>query len=231
MARSELRFGIAAVAGYRAATWKLWSGGPEDLPELYLACRPLGGHLKTSLHASGNWHTAYSKATFDAKVRGVASAGTDRFIQRWPRPAPIAPGVVLAVRIVTPSSAVTSRMTAADADVLWLPNAPDGQATEISVILVGAATRVTGWPGMRSMGTSLVGSVQLGGGNTAWVVHRVTDLPKKLSLPEGRFRFYKGRGPADLQGANLRAFVFGNEPDGSRVIYDLVADASRRTTS
>jgi hypothetical protein len=231
MAGSELRFGIATVAGYRAATWKLWTDGPEDRPELYLACRPLGGHLKTSLHASGQWHTAYSKETFDAKVKGVASPGTDRFIQRWPRPGPLAPGVVLAFRIVTPSSAVTSRMTAEDTDVLWQPNAPEGQAREIDVILVAASTSVTGWPGKRSMGTSLVGSLQLARGDTAWVVHRVTDLPKSPSLPDGRFRFYRGRGPVDLAGANLRALAFGNEPDGSRVIYDFAVDASQRTTS
>jgi hypothetical protein len=151
MARNELRFGIATVAGYRAATWKLWTDGPEDRPELYLACRALGGHLKTSLHASGQWHTAYSKQTFEAKVKEAASPGTDRFIQRWSRPTPLAPGVVLAFRIVTPSSAVTSPMSPADTDVLWLPNAVEGQATEISVVLVAAATTLPDWPGRRSM--------------------------------------------------------------------------------
>ncbi len=230
MAREELRFGIATVAGYRAATWKLWTDGPEDTPELYLACRALGGHLKTSLHASGHWHTAYSKETFAADVKEVASPGTDRFLERWPRPSPLAPGMVLAFRIVTPSSAVTSPMSFVDADVLWFANPPEGKATEISIILVAASTTVTGWPGRRSWGTSLVGSLQLGGAETAWVVYRVIDLPKSPALPEGSFRFYKGRGPADLQSANLRALAFGQEPDGSRVIYDFAVDASQQTT-
>ena len=119
-------------------------------------------------------------------------------------------------------------MRTSDADVLWLPNAPDGKATEIDILLVLASTTVAGWPGKRSMGTSPVGSLPLGSGATAWVVHWVIDLPKNSSLPRGSGRFYKGRSRADLQSADLRALAFGSEPDGSRVIYDLAVSLSQR---
>ena len=80
------------------------------------------------------------------------------------------------------------------------------------------------------MGTSPVGSLRLGVGETAWVVYWVIELPKSPSLPKGGGRFYKGRSRADLQGANLRALAFGQEPDGSRVIYDFAVDTSQRTS-
>lgn len=225
MRREALRFGIADGAGHRAATWKLWTDGRGAKADLYLACRALGGHLKSSLHASGQWHTAYSQKTFDANVKEVVPEGKDRFIERWPRPNPLAPGVVLAFRIVTPASSVRRPITPSDAGVLWLPNAPKGKATEIDILIVAASNVVSGWPGKRSMGTSLIGSLQLRGGETAWAVYWVIDFPKDLSLPKGRGRFYKGHSCADLENANLRALVFGTEPDGSRVIYDWAVEA------
>jgi hypothetical protein len=230
MPREKLRFGIAAVGGYRAATWKVWTDGAPDRLDLYLACRRLGGHLKTSLHASGQWHTAYTRETFESAVKDVVPQGRDRFLERWPRPSPFAPGIVLAFRIVTPSAAVTSPISPAAPDVTWLPNAPDGKATEIDILLAEASVNVPGWPGRLSMGTSLVGSLQLGAGATAWVVYWTIDLPDKPSLPRGTGRFYKGRSAHDLQGANLRALTFGSEPDGSRVIYDFAVETSQRTS-
>lgn len=229
MRREALRFGIADGAGHRAATWKLWTDGRGAKADLYLACRALGGHLKSSLHASGQWHTAYSQKTFDANVKEVVPEGKDRFIERWLRPNPLVPGVVLAFRIVTPASSVRGPITPSDAGVLWLPNAPEGKATEIDILIVAASTAVSGWPGKRSMGTSLIGSIQLGGGETAWAVRRVIDIPKDLSLPRGSGRFYKGRSRADLENANLRALVLGTELDGSRVIYDWAVDARSAT--
>lgn len=198
--------------------------------DLYLACRALGGHLKTSLHASGQWHTAYTPEAFEAHVKDVLPEGSSRFLERWPRPAQFAPGIVLAFRIVTPALAVTSPISPSDPEIQWLPNAPDGKATEIDILLVAASTTVSGWPGKRSMGTSLVGSLQLGRGETAWVVYWAIDLPQKPRLPRGSGKFYKGRSLTDLENANLRALAFGTEPDGSRVIYDLAVETSQRTT-
>jgi hypothetical protein len=91
MPREELRFGIAAVGGFRAATWKLWTEGADEKVELYLACRALGGHLKTSLHASGKWRTAYTPGTFESAVKDLLPEGSDRVLVRWPRPAPMLP--------------------------------------------------------------------------------------------------------------------------------------------
>jgi hypothetical protein len=131
---------------------------------------------------------------------------------------------------MTPSAAVTTPISPADPDVTWLPNAREGKATEIAILLVAESIPASDWPGKRSMGTSLVGSLQLGGGERAWCVYRVVDLPERPTLPRGRGRFYKGRSARDLVGTELRALAFDSESDGSRVIYDFAVETSQRTT-
>jgi hypothetical protein len=220
MSQKALRFGIQDGVR-RAATWKLWTETAHGNSEVYLACRALGGSLKASLHQSGNWHIAHSQRTFEERVQGAIPRFTDRFIDKWPRPPEITPGVTLAFRIVTPSSAVSSSIDGSNVSgVIWLPNAPTEKATEIDIFFVNSATPPSGWPGKRSMGTSLVGSLPLENGDKVWVVYWVIDMPDLSQLNKGRGGFYKGRSRADLEGAQLRALVFGNEPDGSRVMYD-----------
>lgn len=219
MAECSIRFGITDGEGHRASTWKLWT--KTGVSDVYLACRALGGKLKASLHESGSWHIAYTQKTFKEKVEGAAKQ-SDRFIEKWPRPKPIAKGVTLAYRIVTPWSSVTSSIGEMKGNIIWIPNAPKPKATEIDVIITARNTSVTGCPGKRSMGTSLVGSFQLENGETVWVVHRVIDMPDLSSLTKGNVHFYKGMGPQDLESDKLRALVFGHEQNGSRVIYDCV---------
>lgn len=189
--------------------------------DLYLVCRSLGGSLKTSLHESGRWHVAYEKETFEAKVQGMPGARPDRFIEKWPKPSELAPEITLAYRLVIPSDAISSHVGEEDARVLWLPNAPRGQATEIDVLLVSKDVHLDGWPGKGSMGTLLVGSVLLDSGDTAFAVHWTVGMPERPKQQPGQGRFFRGMSRADLLDANLRAIAFGSEPDGSRTIYDL----------
>lgn len=71
MADRALRFGVSNGIDRRAATWKLWTEPKDGKFDVYLACRALGGSLKTSMHQSGQWHVAYSKETFETKVKGA----------------------------------------------------------------------------------------------------------------------------------------------------------------
>lgn len=220
MAQRALRFGIRD-RDKRAATWKLWTETARGNSDVYLACRALGGSLKASLHQSGNWHIAYSREAFEQLVIGSVPNATNRFIDKWPRPSEIATGVTLAFRIVTPWSAVTSMIdNSDDSAITWLPNAPRQKATEVDILFVNAAVPVTDWPGKRSMGTSLVGSIALENGYRVWAVSWVIEMPDLSRLNKGSGGFYKGRSRADLKDAQMRALVFGNETDGSRVLYD-----------
>lgn len=221
MPQRSLRFGIHDGAGNRASTWKIWTEVGGGNSEIYLTNRSLGGTLKASLHQSGNWHIAYSQKTFEEQVKGAIPKFKDRFVEKWPRPQEIARGITLAFRIVTPYSAViNSKNTGKYGKVKWIDNAPEPRATEIDVIITEPSGKVSGWPGKRSMGTSLIGSIQLENGETVWVVHWIIDMPDLSKVEKGIVRFFKGKSSKDLKSEGLRALVFGTEPDGSRVIYD-----------
>jgi hypothetical protein len=219
MAEQVIRFGVSDGAGCRAATWRVWT--PTAKADVYLACRALGGTLKASLHQSGSWHVAYSQQAFEERVQGVVFGRDDRYLEKWPRPKPIADGVTLAFRIVTPHSSVASPIGDRDKKITWLPNCPPRLATEIDIIITSPSTPVTGWPGKNSMGTKHVGSYRLENGEVVWVIYWVIDMPDFSNVPKGVGRFYRGRTREDLKSANLRGIAFGEEPDGSRVIYDL----------
>lgn len=219
MAQRSLRFGIRDN-NHRAATWKLWTETGKGQSEIYLACRSLGGALKASLHQSGKWHIAYSQKTFEELVKGLAKHN-DRFIEKWPRPTEIVEGVTLAFRIVTPFSAtVSSIKDETHKEVIWIPNAPKPKATEIDILITRPVIIATDWPGKRSMGTSLIGSFPLENGDTVWAINWVVDMPDLSWVADGVFRPYRGKSKRDLSSDSLRAHVFGQEPDGSRVIYD-----------
>jgi len=221
MAKSSIRFGITDQEGRRAATWKLWTQRRTGKSDMYLICRELGSKLKVSLHDSGSWHYAYTQETFKEKVEGIVAKQRNRFIEKWSRPKSIAEGMTLAFRIVTPWSSVTSPIGETKGNIIWIPNAPKPKATEIDIIITAETMPVTGWPGKRSMGTSFIGSFQLESGETIWVVYMVIDMPD-LSAIRGKAQFYRGMGPHDLEGGNLRISVYGHEKDGSRAIYDCV---------
>jgi len=221
MVECSIRFGITDGEGHRASTWKLWAPIGVNKSNVYLVCRALGGKLKASLHESGRWRIAYTPETFKQEVEGIADKHRDRVIEKWPRPKPIGKGVTLAYRIVTPPSSVTSLIGKTRGDIIWIPNAPIPKATEIDVIITAPNTPTTGWPGKRSMGTSLIGSLKLGNGETVWVVHMAIDMPAPFTATNVSPHFFKGMGPRDLESDNLRALAFGHEKDGSRIIYDL----------
>lgn len=172
---------------------------------------------------------AYSQRAFEERVKAVIPKFEDRYIEKWPRPPDFAPGITLAFRIVTPWSAITAPLTGSKGKkVTWLPNAPESKATEIDILITQSTITVSGWPGKRSMGTSMIGSIPLESGETLWAVYWIVDMPDLSSFGKGVGRFYRGRNKEDLMADGLRALVFGAEPDGSKVIYDCAVQG--RTT-
>lgn len=227
MAQQVLRFGITDGKGHRAATWRLWTETGKGKSEVYLAARSLGGTLKASLHESGKWHNAYTQHAFERDVEGAITKQKDRFLEKWPRPKDIAPGITLAFRIVTPWSSTTSPIEESKTkNVIWLPNAPKPKSTEIDVIFTKPTVSVPDWPGSRSMGTELIGSILLENKETVWAVYWIIDTPDFSPLEKGTGGFYKGKSRKDLESDSIRALVFGTEPDGSRTMYDCAVDTT-----
>lgn len=189
-----------------------------------MACRTLGGAIHTSLHESGQWHVAFERPFFEAHVDDSTMRRKGRFIEKWPRPTPIAPGLLLAYRIVTPESSVTIPYDARHFPAtVWIPSAQTGMATEACIFLTLPDVKCTGWPG-KNHGTSLVGTIDVAGGGRAWVVYKEVAMPNIDLSKQGPPRYFRGTSAADFVGPNLRAFVFGSEPDGSRTLFDFVVE-------
>jgi len=229
MAEQAIRFSVCSDDGFRAASWKCWT--PSGKEDVYLTCRELGGALKASLHGSGSWHFAYAQSFFETSISETDRTERGRFIDLWQRPSPLAAGVILAFRIVTPWTSVCTPHEVSEPIVRVDPPS-EGCAIEFDLFLVNRETLVSGWPGKEKMGTKFVGSYTLPSGASVWVVYWDIPMPQLPAIP-GTAKFFQGRSIKDLEDlkdGSLRILAFGDEPDGSKVIYDCKVDYVPRGT-
>lgn len=218
MPELNVRFGIVnSDSGEKAATWKVWT--PPGKKDIYVAARELSGALKISLHESSNWHFAYDPQFFENRVPEAKRSERGRFIDKWPRPNPIAPGVTLALRIVTPWTALRLGKPFPE-EIQSIEAPPSGMAREIGLFIVEPPTTVSGWPGKNKMNTLPVGNYEIEGGTGVWLTHWEIECPDFSGL-SGKGHLFSGVNKSDIP-PDLRAMVFGDHDDGSKVLYDLV---------
>jgi hypothetical protein len=226
MAEHAIRFSVCSNDGFRGATWKCWT--PSGKEDVYLTCRELGGALKASLHESGRWHFAYDQSFFERSISETDRTERGRIIDSWQTPSPLAAGVILAFRIVTPWNSVCTPHEDLE-PILRVPQPTEGRAIEFDLFLVNQGTPVSGWPGKDNMGTKLVGSYSLPSGTSVWVVYWDIPMPQ-LPAVSGPPKFFRGKSIEDLKNANLKILAFGDEPDGSKVIYECKVNYEARST-
>ena len=89
----KLRFAVGAPAGRRSSVWVIDS--PRNKRDLYIGNRDIMRFQKFSLHQSGDWR--YQWTTEHAPQ--ILPAGSDRIINRWPRPPDGGAGWTWALRI------------------------------------------------------------------------------------------------------------------------------------
>jgi len=216
MPEQAIRFGVSDGVLLRAATWKCWS--PANKDDIYLACREMKGAFKASLHQSGSWHIAYDKKFFDSAIHRDDLTEKGRYISQWPEPPELSPGIRLAFRVITSSAAVCGPLIG-EPDFVSVPPPNEGRAIEFALVVIDPRVPITGWPGKNSMNTSFIGTYGLASGRKVWVVYREIDMPV-LPAIQGDPKFYAGRTSSDLSSDNLKAIIIGDDPDGSKLIYD-----------
>ncbi|TJV14895.1 hypothetical protein [Mesorhizobium sp.] len=216
MAEKSLRFGVVDELGNRAASWKLFTRTGSNI-DFYLACRELGGSLKTSFHQSGFWHTAYDQAAFE-RMKPSDQEGRDRFISKWPKPTEKLPGFRIGMHIITPFGSSTVQDKNLPAGFIKVAPAPTGRAIEFTVAVSEPQVLISGWPGSRT-GTSLVGTLALADGSTVWVLSSVVDIPE-IKVPHRSPHFFEGHDVSDFRSDALRALAFADCADGSKMIVD-----------
>jgi len=223
MSRKEwkaIRFGVKSPEGSRSNTWRCWTQTGGSKHDFYVMSRAMKGALKTSMHQSGQWHVAFSKEFIDKTSSEIGWTQDNRKIDEWLRPAEIAPGIILAYRLLIPESALTIRVTSGDdKDVVWIPSPPKGMATEISFLLTSPKVAISDWPGKRSMNTGLIGKLLLENDETLWIVHRVTPVPQ-LSDLKGQPTWFNSYDIDKLPAEVLRAMVIATGDDGSKFLLE-----------
>src|SRR5215203_89186 len=133
MSRQELRFGVFNEKdGLRGATWKIRT--PNNKRDIYIACRQLGGDIKLSFHESGSWHFGYSETAFH-KLFKEGSAPNSRHLEIWPKPLPSIEGVIIALRIITPFSAVCVPVENTHREIVRIPSSSPEKAIECVVLI------------------------------------------------------------------------------------------------
>lgn len=158
--RQVLRFAVGSAIGPRARTWRLWV--PRHKSDVYISGRTLGNSVKVSLHEPGPSRFALT-TEWVRRTRFQVPEGKDqRLAVEWERPRPRPPRqIARPFSIIVPYDEVLDREMPETGQVIWVSPPPEGACIHFDVVYAPAGAVVTGHPGARSMGTGLVGEVQL----------------------------------------------------------------------
>lgn len=207
-----LRFAVGSPTGPRSRTWRLWV--PRRKSDVYVSSRRVGNSVKVSLHEPGPARFALTselvrKGTFQAPE------GRDpRLAVDWERPRPKPPGqIARPLALIVPWDEVLERDVDETGDVVWTPPPPEDTCVHFDVVYVPAGMPVTGHPGARSMGTELVGEVELENGERVFVTSIVR--PMETVTREHVDRLRRAR-ILDAEGNPIQKtgmLAFGHEPN------------------
>lgn len=182
-----LRFAVGSAAGRRSRTWRLWV--PKGKSDVYVSSRRLGNSVKVSLHEPGPSRFALTSEF----VRGAsfeAPEGRDpRLAIEWERPRPMPPAqLARPFTIIVPWDEVLEREVEETGDVIWTPRPPEGTCVHFDLVYSPTGVTVTGHPGARSMGTELVGKVELQNGEQVFITSVVRETGAALRANVDRLR-------------------------------------------
>lgn len=135
---------------------------PKRKSDVYISGRRLGNSVKVSLHEPGPSRFALT-SEWVMRTGFQAPAERDRRLAvEWVRPRPRPPRqIARPFSIIVPYDEVFDRGTPENGQVIWVPTPPEGTCIHFDVVYTPAEAVITGHPGARSMGTGLVGEIQL----------------------------------------------------------------------
>ena len=177
--KQELRFAVGSDLGPRSEIWMLVV--PKNQSNVYVFARILGKAVKVSLHEPGPSHYALTKEWVE-RTGYQAPQGKDwRLTVKWERPRPRPPRqIARPLSIIVPWDEVIARGKPKPGHTVWVPPPPEGTCIEFDVVYTPAGAVFTGCPGARSMGTELVGAVQLANSERVFVTWRVQPMVAEL---------------------------------------------------
>jgi hypothetical protein len=137
-ADNMLRVIVGTEHGPRSALWRIFTRGDD----IYAQHDGMRRDLKTSLHASGAGHHAW---TDSGAERWVPDG--DRYLMKWGEPQEFAPGARALLGIVIPTDHLTKPEKEPEREqaekTLLLDPAPTSEATVLTVVLTANDTQLT----------------------------------------------------------------------------------------
>ena len=209
-----LRFAVTDGV-HRGASWGIVTKQGSGHSDVYVLNLEVGHKLKVSLHESGDWHTAFDEMFL--KEHTKPGDFDTRFVDKWTSKEQ-APGIRIALRIVTPRSAVCIPVTPKDKPIVPVPMPSTGKATEMRVLI--AKPNVIFHPPAH---VTDIGSLTLDSGDVLRIFSVEVDVPGR-TLTMNRNRYFDGATENSVRGPGLRAMLIGYAEDGSRVLWDTVAN-------
>lgn len=207
-----LRFAVGSTIGTRSRTWRLWV--PRRKSDVYISSRRLGDSVKVSLHEPGPSRFALT-GEWLSRTGFQAPEGRDpRLAIEWERPRPRPPRqIARPFSIIVPWDEVLDRGVSETGQVVWVPPPPEGTCVHFDVVYTPAGAVVTGHPGARSMGTELVGDVQLDNRErvfVTWLVRPMEEATRRHVVKLRTARVLNADGnPIEKVGM----LAFGREPN------------------
>jgi len=220
-----LRFAVGSPTGPRSRTWRLWV--PKRKSDVYISGRSLGNSVKVSLHEPGPSRFALT-SEWVCRTGFQAPEGRDRRLAvEWERPRPRPPQqVARPFSIIVPYDEVLGRGRPETGQVVWATPPPENTCVHFDIIYTPASAVVTSHPGARSMGTKLVGEVQLQNGERVFVTSlvrpmdeatrryvaklrsaRILDADRRLIEKVGMLPFGRERNPDADDGTYVGKFI------------------------
>jgi hypothetical protein len=128
-----VRFAVVNSEAVTSNSWRCWA---EQKGDVYIACRDNFKECKVSLHASGSWQMGFTEEGYK-KCSHLLPENRIRHWQIWPKPLPIAPDVVMAFKLLFPSSELAvlpaKRRAAQWKDTVLIGAAPAAYMTVVNL--------------------------------------------------------------------------------------------------
>lgn len=187
---------------------------PRRKSDVYISSRTLGRSVKVSLHEPGPSRFALTDEWVNRKGFKAPEGRDRRLAVEWERPRPRPPRqIARPFSIIVPWDEVLDRGIPETGEVVWIPSPPEGTCIHFDVIYTPAGAVVTGHPGARSMGTRLVGEVQLQNEERVFVTWLVRPIEEATRRQVMKLRGARILGADGNPIEKVGMLAFGKEPN------------------
>ena len=207
-----LRFAVGSPDGPRSRTWRLWV--PPRKSDVYVSSRRVANSAKVSLHEPGPARFALTREFVRMSSFKAPEGRDSRLAVEWERPRPKPPAqIARPLALLVPWDEVVDRGVAESGNVLWTPSPPEGTCVHFDLVYTPSGVTVEGHPGARSMGTQLVGKVELENGELVFVTSVTREMGAELRTQVETLRSATS---LDRDGKRIEKtgmLAFGTEPN------------------